>query len=188
MRSINVWIWITWTRKRTSLDHTSSLWWSHLTAWSLSPPADAREHWTQTTVSQPQRRAAVFVSSTLISDVTWTGSGSMSPAVMMLTTALGPALIWGAQIQHIARCWACTTLWTRRHRPPPAVSLRTWNPSQYFTTLDGPPKWSSSQTWLSSPVSVAEEDVRGKVEWLDFYKVLTKPMLIDFGLLAVTNT
>lgn len=43
-------------------------------------------------VTETQRRAAVFAGSTSTSDVTWTGSGSMSPVVTMLTTVPGPAL------------------------------------------------------------------------------------------------
>lgn len=52
MRSTSAWIWITWTRKRSSTCPTSSSWWSHPTAWTLSPHADARGRWTQTTVSR----------------------------------------------------------------------------------------------------------------------------------------
>lgn len=43
-------------------------------------------------ITETRKTAAVFVGSTLISDVTWTGSGSMSPVVTMPTTAPGPAL------------------------------------------------------------------------------------------------
>lgn len=52
MRSTNAWIWTTWTRGRSSPCRTSSSWWSHRTAWRLSPHADARELWTQTTASR----------------------------------------------------------------------------------------------------------------------------------------
>lgn len=57
-------------------------------------------------------------------------------------------------------CWACTTLWIHPPRPRPAACLRTWSPSRYSTTLDGPLRWSSSPTWSSSPANVAERDTQ----------------------------
>ena len=52
MRSSSAWISINWTRKGNSTCLTSSSWWSHPIAWTLSPHADARGRWTQTTVSR----------------------------------------------------------------------------------------------------------------------------------------
>lgn len=52
-------------------------------------------------------------------------------------------------------CWACTTRWTPKHPPHPAVFLRTWSPSPSSTTWVAPLKSSSSPTWWSSPASAA---------------------------------
>lgn len=60
MRSRVAWIWITWRRKRNSTCLTLSSWWSHPTAWTPSPHADAREHWIQTTVSRKGLYSSFF--------------------------------------------------------------------------------------------------------------------------------
>lgn len=51
-RSTVAWIWITWRGKWNRISLISSSWWSRPTAWTLSQHADARERWTQTTVSR----------------------------------------------------------------------------------------------------------------------------------------
>lgn len=68
MRSTSAWIWITWTGGRSSTCLTLSSWWSHPTAWRPSPLADARERWTQTTVSRKGlwRTCAIFFNLTNI--------------------------------------------------------------------------------------------------------------------------
>ncbi len=78
-----------------------------------------------------------------------------------------------AQSKTQTPCWPWTEpsrtlpLWIQRRLPLPAVSLRTWNPSPYSTTLDEPPKWSSSPTWSSSLASVAERTLEGVLAWQD---------------------
>lgn len=138
MRSRVAGIWITWRGERTSTCLTWSSWWSHPTAWTPSPRADARERWTQTTASREERvddtadrlqrqrdastfslwlyvhlrfspnsetrrRVAAFAGCTSTSAVTWTGSGSTSPAATTPTTARGRALTWGARTRRTAR-------------------------------------------------------------------------------------
>uniref|UniRef100_A0AC11DQG6 Transforming growth factor beta 1 n=1 Tax=Ovis aries TaxID=9940 RepID=A0AC11DQG6_SHEEP len=94
----------------------------------------------------PQKRTAVFVSSTLTSGRTWAGSGFTNPRGTTPISAWGPALTSGAWTRSTARSWPCTTSTTRAHRRRRAACLRRWNPCPSCTTWAASPRWSSCPT------------------------------------------